>query len=71
MGDAAQRKAALDNMIAVMAKKDTNEASTGYTQGWDIVVSYSEKEINENLKRKWEQSRAVSNMTSELSLSIC
>lgn len=56
---AAQRKVGLDAMIAGMNKKDITEVTTGFTQGWDIVASYSEKDINDNLKRKWEKSRQV------------
>ena len=27
----------------------------GWTLGWDVVVSYSEPEINETLKKAWEK----------------
>jgi hypothetical protein len=27
----------------------------GWTLGWDVVVSYSEEEINQNLARSWEK----------------
>jgi hypothetical protein len=57
--EAAQRKAGLDRMIGQMSKTDVDEAVDGYTLGWDIVVTYSEKEINDILKRKWEKARKV------------
>ncbi|KAG9251649.1 uncharacterized protein F5Z01DRAFT_692057 [Emericellopsis atlantica] len=59
--DAAQRKAGLDRMIGEMSKTGIEEAADGYTLGWDIVVTYSEKEINDILRRKWEKARQDSN----------
>lgn len=55
----AQKQASLERMIAEMSKTDVKEAEQGYTLGWDMVVSYSEKEINQNLARKWEKAREV------------
>jgi hypothetical protein len=55
MADHAQRKAALDDTVAKMCNARKEQKENGFTLGWDVVVSYSEPQINELLKTKWEK----------------
>lgn len=46
---------ALGQMIDGMMKSSDPHPADGFTLGWDVVVSYSQEEINQNLKKKWEK----------------
>jgi len=53
MADKQQRVTALNENIAKMCKG--KQKDDGFTFGWDVVVSYSEEQINGLLKSKWEK----------------
>lgn len=42
-------------MVEKMTKATSPTPTAGFTLGWDVVVSYSEKEINQHLQAKWEK----------------
>ncbi|KAL8758637.1 MAG: hypothetical protein Q9184_003864 [Pyrenodesmia sp. 2 TL-2023] len=50
-----QRKTALDSTILGMTKAKQDNQDNGFTLGWDMVVSYSEEEINGFLEAKWKK----------------
>lgn len=52
-----QRKVALGSMVSGMCNADGSKKDNGFTLGWDVVVSYTEDEINDVLKAKWEKDR--------------
>ncbi|KAJ5089004.1 hypothetical protein N7532_007688 [Penicillium argentinense] len=41
----------LDKMLKVMVESTSPRPEDGWTLGWDVVVSYSEKEVNATLKK--------------------
>lgn len=38
-----------------MAKSDGPSPDIGFTLGWDVVVSYSQKDINRVLETTWQK----------------
>ncbi|KAL6922480.1 hypothetical protein ACHAPO_011177 [Fusarium lateritium] len=54
---AGQRKIALDSMVKGMCNARDSNKESGFTLGWDVVVSYTEDEINALLKNKWDKDR--------------
>ncbi|RGP73941.1 hypothetical protein FSPOR_1635 [Fusarium sporotrichioides] len=45
----------LETMVEAMAKSDKPSPDNGFTLGWDVVVSYSQKEINRVLETSWQK----------------
>lgn len=52
-------KTALGKTVEGMINADSPKPEDGWTLGWDVVVSYSEEEINKTLARTWEKVRAL------------
>jgi hypothetical protein len=48
-------KTPLGKVIEGMINAPSPKPEEGWTLGWDVVVSYSEEEINQNLARSWEK----------------
>ena len=51
----ADRWNGLNATIKAMVNAKTPQKENGFTLGWDVVVSYAEKEINEFLKSKYNK----------------
>jgi hypothetical protein len=54
---AGLKEAGLIHMVSKMKSAEGNARDNGFTLGWDLVVSYSEKEINELLADRYKRVR--------------
>lgn len=45
----------LGRMVEGMVNTVSPRPEDGWTLGWDVVVSYTEKEVNETLNRSWDK----------------
>jgi hypothetical protein len=52
---AGARKAGLSEMIRKMDAAQGDVRDNGFTLGWDIIASYSEKEINKLLADRYKK----------------
>jgi hypothetical protein len=46
---------AVGKMVEGMVNSVEPSPNAGWTLGWDVVVSYSQKEMNQLLRSRWEK----------------